>query len=169
MRCLNSAKFTMNATLLKQNETYQGPVDSSFEGEWVEAQDPLTGQIVTEWKPTIQVPDNPETPGTNEELVATIPCVARGYSSNNRFSSTLELGEEFRNIDLLRMWIPSNILVAKGDRVTNIKDSSGTILWADISYPTPRATQFNVIGVAPQLGPFNTHTETLLFLERAEV
>lgn len=167
-RCITGAKFTMLATLLRQNTDYVGETDPAFEGEWSDSQDPLTGEVVRVWVPA-ETADDPQTP-VNEGVPATINCVARGYSTSNRFTSTQVFGDVYKNIDVVRMWVPASTLVLKGDRVTNIRTSDGTVLWRDDSYgTTDRATQFNVIGVTPQLGPFNKHTETFLMLERAEV
>jgi len=168
-RCITGAKFTMRATLLRKSDNYngEGATDSNFIGGWTESQDPLTGEIVRVWAPVVELPDNPNTPEFDPST-STINCVARGYSTSNRFTSTQVFGDVYKNIDVVRMWTPTSVFINKGDRVTNIRTPEGTILWVD-DYSPPQATQFNVIGATPQIGPFNKHTENFIMLERAEV
>ncbi len=167
--CLNGAKFTMTATLLKQNENYSEVVNPGLNnGEWVDSQNPLTGQIERSWVP---IEDDPATTTKNETSYQTIKCVARGYSSTNRFTSNQSFGDQYKSIDVVRMWIPANVYVDKGDRITGIKDSSGQLVWSEYPYEGSdlKSVTFNVMGATPQFGPFNVKLETLLILERAEI
>jgi len=169
VRCLTGAKFTMQATLLRKTPDYEGIEDPNFNGEWVDSQDPLTGEIVRVWEPAEEIPDDPDTPEYDPSM-QTIPCVARGYSTSNRFTSTQVFSDTYKNVDVVRMWVPVWTNVTKSDRITNIRDTSGHVLWVeDFFQGSPQAAVFNVVGVTPQLGPFNKHTETFLILERSEV
>jgi hypothetical protein len=159
----------MQATLLRQTTDYVGPTDPNFTGAWVDDQDPLTGEIVRVWAPAEELPDDPDTPEYDPSS-ATIDCVARGFSNNNRFTSKQIFGDDYKNIDVVRMWVPNYVNVTKSDRITNIRDNTGHVLWIeDFLEGAPQAAMFNVVGVTPQLGPFNNHMETFLILERAEV
>jgi hypothetical protein len=177
VRCLTSAKFTMDAEVL----TWTGwtgadpaPPQDSTAGEWATYQDPITLEVRNVWRPTIVVPDNPNTPEV-EQKVKTIECLARGIvSSGIRTSGTTEaFGEWYRNVDLIQMWIPAKYVITKRDRVTNIREKrNGKIIWIDEEYmgtDGPRPTIFNVTGVTPLLDPFNRHTQNLVFLERAGI
>lgn len=185
--CLIGARFTMQATLLHQDDDYVGDIDLSEYGEWVNSQDPLTGEIVKVWIP---FDTDPNTPGNQDPLqLGTIPCVARGIVDGGiRVAGTTEwFGSDYRNIDFVKLWTPSHVRINKRDRITNIKDKSGRIRWADEEYEprnpsvpvdesdpatynlTKRATVFNVNGVTPLFDAFNNLTEWYVMLERAEV
>lgn len=169
VQCLSSAKMTMAATLLRQTPDWSGPTDPNFEGEWVDSQDPLTGEIVRVWEPAENIPDDPNTPAYDPSM-QTIPCVARGYSASVRYTSNRIFSDDYKNIEVIRLWVPTWVQATKNDRITNVRDANGIVAWVDeFIEDTPQATTFNVVGVTPQFGPFNVHTETILILERAEV
>lgn len=175
--CLTGARFTMNATLLHQNEDYvpEGEIDMEPYGEWVESQDPLTGEIVRIWQPY----DDPLTPDVDEDVlkIGSIPCLARGIVDGGiRVAGTTErFGDTYENIDYVKLWVPPHVRISKRDRVTNIKDASGHIRWLDEEYSDPataeipRATVFNVNGVTPLFDAFNNLVEQFVLLERAMV
>lgn len=161
MQCLTGAKFTMSARLLRP-VSVKGDVsyESVSEGTWEDSQDPITGEIRRVWEPSIIV-DDTTTTSIDESAYNLIPCVARGYSTASRFSSSQVFSDTYKNIDVVRMWIPSDVKVEKDDRISHILSADGMELWPD--------TTFNVTGITPQLGPFNSTTETFLMLERTEV
>lgn len=173
----------MRASLLHRNMSYALDTDPDPEidldkyGNWTKSQDPLTGQVVRVWQP---FPDLPSTPNVNESVTyATFPCIARGIVDGGiRVAGTTErFGDTYENIDFVKMWTPPHIMISKRDRVTNIKDPRGHIMWADEEFndrmaevpAPPRATVFNVNGVTPLFNAFNRHTENFVLLERAEV
>lgn len=163
MRCITSAKFTMTATLLHVDNAYSEPVTDPDLGGWVDAQDPLTGEIVHKWVPG-QHADIVSTP-VDETVVGDFECIARGMSTNNRYGSNENFGNEYTNIDMVRLWVPAHVRIKKSDRVYNIR-KDGTTLWID---DDGQPVTFNVNGVTPQFnGPFNMHTETFVLLERVE-
>jgi hypothetical protein len=175
--CLTGARFTMSATLLHQNSDYTpGYPDLDLYGEWVNSQDPLTGEIVRIWEPFPDVPDDPATPEI-DPTVGVVPCLARGIVDGGiRVAGTTErFGDTYENIDFVKLWVPSWVRISKRDRVTNIKDKSGHIRWLNEEFddPTdqlpPVATVFNVNGVTPLFNAFNDMTEQFVLLERAEV
>jgi hypothetical protein len=186
--CLTGARFNMSATLLHQNEGVQyddlstpgGTIDIDDYGVWEDSQDPLTGDIIKVWKPYAPgegpvVPDPAEPGGVN--YIGNIPCVARGIVDGGiRVAGTTErFGDTYENIDYVKMWVPANVLITKRDRIINIRDPKGRIIWVDEEFSDPfnlqppRATEFNVNGVTPLFNAFNTHTENFVLLERAEV
>jgi len=181
--CLTGARFNMSATLLHQNDDYvptpDGGIDLDLYGEWTNSQDPLTGEIVRVWVPFDEPVDLPETP-ENEGAVSfgNIDCIARGIVDGGiRVAGTTErFGDTYENIDYVKMWTPASVRISKRDRVTNIRDPKGIIIWRDEEYadPTdplsiPKATQFNVNGVTPLFNAFNQHTENFVLLERVTV
>lgn len=179
--CLTGARFNMSATLLHQNDDYNpypDPINPDLYGEWVESQDPLTGEIVRVWVPFEEPVDDPETPEDEGAVkIGTIPVVARGIVDGGiRVAGTTErFGDTYENIDYVKLWVPAHVRISKRDRVTNIKDASGHIRWVDEEFSdpaideTPKATVFNVNGVTPLFNAFNVMTEQFVLLERATV
>lgn len=179
IKCLTAGRMTMTAALLHRinyNDTVdEYPLLEDF-GDWVDSQDPLTGQIIKVWKP---FPDIPTTPDTNESVVyANVPCIARGIVDGGiRVAGTTErFSDSYENIDFVKMWVPAGTKISKRDRVTNIRDPRGNIIWRDEEYGDPldpdnvaRASVFNVNGVTPLLDAFNRHVESFVLLENVTV
>lgn len=181
VRCLTSARFNMTADVLRAGIDAP-PVeeeDNGQYGEWVEQQDPLTHEIIMVWVPAGQVTpgDNPDTPGTETQYrqQLSVPCLARGIVEGGiRVAGTTErFGNEYENIDYTRLWFPASVIITKRDRITNIRDSRGKVIWVDEeTNPTGtswRSTVFNVEGVTPIPDPFGRHVENQALLARAEV
>lgn len=174
-RTLTGTRFSMKATLLHQNDEYQDPINLDTYGEWVNSQDPLTGEIVRVWKPY----DDPQTPDVDEDIlkIGTIDCLARGIVDGGiRVAGTTEwFGADYRNIDFVKLWVPPSVKISKRDRVTNIKDKYGHIRWLNEEFEDPReltppkATVFNVNGVTPLFNAFNRIVEQFVLLENVEV
>jgi hypothetical protein len=189
--CLTGTRFTMSATLLHQDENYNPypDIDPDEYGTWTDSQDPLTGQIVKIWTPYTDPADDPATPDVVETVIHTIPCVARGIVDGGiRVAGTTEwFGADYRNIDFVKMWVPPTVRISKRDRVVNITDQNGRIMWhneeyepinpnirIDISDPETynlglKATLFNVNGVTPLFNAFNRPVEQFVLLENAEI
>lgn len=168
MRCLTSARFTMQADILKPGDVVEDPIDLGDYGEFVDSQDPLTGEIVKHWVP---FPDDPDTPG-DDSVFGTINCLARGVVDGGIRSSgnTQQFGAEYANIENVRLWTPAWTKITKSDRVTNIRDRSGHIVFLDEEFAgVPRSTVYNVLGVTPVFDAFNQYVENYVALERAEV
>lgn len=159
MRCLTSAKFTMNAELLRWtavSSTSLDPIGTG--GTWTTYQDPITLEVMNKWVPETLVPDNTGTV-ENEYEPVTISCLARGLSSREIF------GSSYDNVEIVKLWVPAGIDLSKSDRITNIRDKkNGTVLWKDGDKPTV----FNVSGITPSLDPWNRHVQDFVLLERAD-
>lgn len=170
VRCLTAARMNMKATILRQGDVTGDPLDPSDLGVWVESQDPLTFEIVEIWEPLVITVDDPLT-AISESVVETFYCLARGIVDGGiRVAGTTErFGDTYENIDFVKMWVPSNFTISKRDRITNISDPRGSIIWVDEEASVPRATVFNVNGVTPLLDAFNNHVENFVLLERAEI
>ena len=174
MRCLTSARFNMFADVLKQGQNAPPPDNPEY-GQWVEQQDPLTHEIIRVWQPFEVTPDNPATP-EDETSFLTVPCIARGIVDGGiRVAGTTERwGELYENVDYVRMVFPPNFVITKRDRITNIRNRKGQILWKDEETdPTAtsgwRSTIFEVMGVTPVPDPWGNHIENVAMLSRAEV
>jgi len=176
--------MTMKATLLHRDNVTGSIIDEidlDKYGTWVEDQDPLTGQIVRVWKEhKVTGPGLDGFYGTpdDEVVTRTTNCIARGIVDGGiRVAGTTErFGSEYENVDYVKMWVPPGIRISKADRVTNIRDPRGRIVWADEEYTNPfdpndipKATVFNVNGVTPLFNAFNQVTEQYVMLQRASV
>lgn len=173
----------MSATLLHQNSpngSYVGDIDLDEYGTWTNSQDPLTGEIVRVWREHARFagPDNLFNTADDVVVVRSTPCIARGIVDGGiRVAGTTErFGDAYENIDFVKMWVPGNIRISKRDRVTNIKDPRGRIMWADEEFTDPldpndipKATVFNVNGVTPLFDAFNNIREQFVLLARAPV
>jgi hypothetical protein len=165
--------MTMSAEVLKRNNNYTGEINVEDYGDWVDAQDPLTGQIIKVWEP---YPNLPSTPDVDESVLYTrVPCVARGIVDGGiRVAGTTQrMGQTYENIDFVHMWIPGGITVTKNDRITNIRDPKGRVRWLDEEYADElghlRSSVFNVNGVVPLFDAFNNVREWFLLLENVQV
>lgn len=166
MGCLTSAKFNMKATILHQTDMEGLPEYELPYGEWVDNQDPLTGQIIRVWRPVEVTPDDPDT-DEDETIVQTVKCLARGV--NYKSARDENFGDKVKYLDSVNLWVPASTLIDRRDRVTNIKDSRGNIIWISEYEGSPkRAMMFNVVGVSPILDFRGKHMETYAVLERSE-
>ena len=178
IQCLTAGRMTMSATVLHQNQDYkpEGDINLDEFGTWERSQDPLTHEIIRVWKPFVSgIPANPSGSTDRVTIYDTIPCIARGIVDGGiRVAGTTErFGEAYENIDYVKLWVPANVILSKRDRVTNIRDPRGNIVWLDEEFtdpaidPNPRATVFDVNGVTPLFNAFNRHTESYVMLQRS--
>lgn len=103
-----------------------------------EQQDKDTGAIKREW-----------------QYQKTIDCYAKGIitnSSSSRSSDKQILSNKYSNEQIIQIRTSERITMR--DKVTNIRDSSNTVIWTELNYPTETPTVFEVIGVTPLTDPF---------------
>lgn len=154
----------MKADLLHQTDA---PPDGTT-GGWVEDQDPLTGEIVREWILG-------DVPGTLDVETFTTICEVMPLVGNTvRFGGDVEIfAANYRDNVYALMNFPTNVIITKRDRVTNIRNRDNEVLWQELEMDKVdnkyRATVFNVIGIRPLLGPFGQHIGNEALLERAEI
>lgn len=172
VKCITSVRFNMKADILRQSDGESTP---TAEGEWKDEQDPITGEIIRKWVP---VGDNPTTPENEGALVGSMPVMARGIIDGGiRVAGTTERwGETYVDIDYCRIEFPAKYILTKRDRITNIRNRKGQILWLEEELGRDnnglgsfRATVFEVKGVTPLIDPFGNHTSNVAMLERANV
>ena len=103
-----------------------------------EAQDPDTGAIVREWA-----------------YYKTVSCHAKGVISNSattRSSDKQIFSNKYTNDQMIRVRT-SEKLTAR-EKVTNIMDNNGNVIWQEINFPTETPTVFEVMGTTPITDPF---------------
>ena len=170
--CITSAKFTMKATVLRQNfANAELPVDI---GAYYDVyQDPISGDITRKWTST-----DPDIPSSIEEEIF---CMVEGIVDGGiRVAGTTErFTNIYENVDWAKMTFSKNVLISKRDRITNIRSvATGDVLWKEEETATynpstkeytAQPTVFEVLGVTPITSPFGTVTENIALLQRAEV
>lgn len=157
MICLSSTRFSMTATLINPSSVFEDIANpaEAFEG----SQDPLSGEIVRKW-------DKKKVSKTKQ-----FPCLARGIVAQGirGQGNTEDFGAIYASIEYVRIWLPPYVNLKKDDKITDIRDSTGQIVFMDEEYlKEPRATIFNVEGVTPMMDPLNRMYEKWALLERAQ-
>lgn len=104
----------------------------------VDSQDEETGAIKREW-----------------QYHKTLACHAKGSISNSATTRSTDK-QSFSN----KYSYEQNIQVrtverlTARDKITNIADSQGNVIWTEIDFPTETPTVFEVIGTTPITDPF---------------
>jgi hypothetical protein len=105
-----------------------------------EIQDPDTGAIKREWN-----------------YHRTVDCHAKGVISNSattRSSDKQVFSNKYMNDQIIQVRTSDKLTMR--EKVTNIRDKSGNVIWAEINFPTETPTVFEVVGVTPVTDPFGT-------------
>lgn len=172
-----SAKYDQTATLLRQGHAVDSAVEGSGEdedlnGHYVIKTHPITGEIIRIWEEG-GIPDNPYTDIDESTTVAEFKCQARpvitGGLNSQGTSQRWTTKGSYENVEYVELYIPKGVVVTKRDRVTNIKDSRGRVIWREEEHGNLKPTVFSVRGVAPSLDPFGSVVEYFALLERAEI
>ena len=167
MRCLTSARFNMTATVLTQDDQGQyDPNNSGEVGHWENRQDPETGEIVRVW---VVEDADPTVPGTQTKSVK---CIVRGILDGGiRVAGTTERYTPqgiLESVDYIKMQFPASVTITKRDRITNIANRRGVIIWREEEFDNA-PTVFDVMGVTPVTDPFGNLIEWTALLQRSEV
>lgn len=168
MRCLLAGRFSMQAELLHWTGINEGDANDVTQGPFGTNvyQDPISGEILYDWKPTI---DDPGTIEDEHALLSTFDCIARGIVDGGiRVAGTTErFGDTYENIDFVKLWTPATVIITKRDRITNIREAqTGKVIWNN-EEDDGAPTVFNVNGVTPLFDAWNRHVENFVLLERA--
>jgi len=105
-----------------------------------EIQDPDTGAIKREWN-----------------FHRTIACHAKGVISNSattRSSDRQVFDNKYKNEQTVQLRT-SEKLVAR-EKVTNIRNQDGIVVWTEINFPSDTPTVFEVVGTTPITDPFGS-------------
>jgi hypothetical protein len=100
-------------------------------------QDPDTGSIKKEW-----------------QFDRTVPCSAKGVITNSSSSRTGDrqiLSNKYTNEQMLQIRTSEKITLR--EKITNIRDTEGTVIWEELNFPTNTPTVFEVMGITPMTDP----------------
>jgi hypothetical protein len=103
-----------------------------------EAQDVNTGAIKREWS-----------------YYKTVNCHVKGIISNSattRSSDRQTFSNTYTNEQLIQVRTVEKL--TGREKATNIKDSTGKIIWTELDYPTETPTVFEVVGTTPIMDAF---------------
>lgn len=159
--CLTSARFNMKADILRQTPT---SVETT-PGNWTTTQDPDSGELIRQWQ---EGTTDQGTPNTTSDDLQSFTCLARPIISLATSRGAEVFSTVYSNTEYVRIWFPPNVVMSKRDRVTNIRDRAGNIIWREEERIDDAPTVFDVTSVTPVLDPFGRHVETTALLERVE-
>jgi len=103
-----------------------------------DSQDPDTGSIKKEW-----------------QFDRTVPCSAKGIISNSSTSRTGDkqiLSNKYTNDQILQIRTSDKITLR--EKITNIRDAQGTVIWEELNFPTNTPTVYELMGITPMTDPF---------------
>ena len=97
---------------------------------------------------------------------SSVPCSARGLGNlrGKQSGSAQEWKNVFTDYNFLR--IKTQERPKTSDRIVNIRDAAGDIIWVEDDGNT---TIFEVVGVSPSMDPFGQFWEYEIFANRASV
>jgi hypothetical protein len=102
-----------------------------------DSQDPDTGSIKKEW-----------------HFDRTVPCSAKGIISNSSSSRSGDkqiMSNKYTNDQILQIRTSDKITLR--EKITNIRDSEGTVIWEELNFPTNTPTVFELMGITPMTDP----------------
>ena len=103
-----------------------------------EIQDADTGAIKREWN-----------------YHRTLDCHAKGVISNSattRSSDKQVFSNKYMNDQIIQVLTSEKLTMR--EKVTNVRDAAGNVIWAEANFPTETPTVFEVIGTTPVTDPF---------------
>ena len=86
----------------------------------------------------------------------TIPCYARGIVSQSTRSNLDKqtFSNKYENQQFIEIRTIERL--TSREKITNICDGDGNIIWYELNYPQDTATVFEVIGTTPITDPFGS-------------
>jgi len=100
-------------------------------------QDSNTGAIKKEW-----------------QFDRTVPCSAKGIISNSSASRSGDkqvMSNKYLNDQILQVRTSEKLSLR--EKITNIRDSEGTVIWEELNFPTNTPTVFELMGITPMTDP----------------
>lgn len=102
-----------------------------------DSQDPDTGSIKKEW-----------------QFDRTVPCSAKGSISNSSSITTggvQSFNNKYKNEEMLQIRTSEKITLR--EKITNIRDYEGNIIWEELNFPSNTPTVFEVMSTTPMTDP----------------
>ena len=102
-----------------------------------ETQDPATGSLKKEW-----------------QFNRTVPCSAKGTISNSTANSSGDkqnFSNKYVNEQMLQIRTTTKLVY--NEKITNVRNLDGTVIWEEINFPSNTPTVFEVMGVTPITEP----------------
>jgi hypothetical protein len=100
-------------------------------------QDLNTGAIKKEW-----------------QFDRTVPCSAKGIISNSSASRSGDkqvMSNKYLNDQILQVRTSEKLSLR--EKITNIRDSEGNVIWEELNFPTNTPTVFELMGITPMTDP----------------
>jgi hypothetical protein len=111
-----------------------------------------------------------ENPGGHWETVQDPDSGAIERNGGIRAAGTTQrFSDIYENVDWAIIQFPASVVLSKYDRVTNISNSKGQLIWREEEINQAPATVFQVMGSTPVVDPFGNHIENTALLQRAQV
>ena len=118
----------------------------------IEEQDPNTGAINKEWN-----------------YSRTVACSAKGIISNSTSSRSGDrqvISNKYSNEQFLEIRTIERLTAR--DKITNICDKMGNVIWKEINFPTESPTVFEVVGTTPITDPYGNLLAYNTMVKRSE-
>ncbi len=87
----------------------------------------------------------------------TIPCFAKGMISNSssaRGGDSQVISAKYTDKQTIEIRTQSRLTYRQ--KITNLRDSSGNVIWFELNYPNDTPTVFEIVSSTPITDPFGT-------------
>jgi hypothetical protein len=108
--------------------------------EQTDTQDINTGAIKKEWS-----------------YIRTVPCSAKGLISNSSSSRSGDrqvIDSTYSDKQVLEIRTVDKI--SYREKITNVRDMNGNVIWKEMDYPTDTPTVFELVSSTPVTDPFGS-------------
>ena len=102
-----------------------------------ETQDPATGSLKKDW-----------------QFNRTVACSAKGTISNSttsRSGDTQSFSSKYANQQMLQIRTTTKLIY--NEKITNVRNLDGTVIWEELNFPSNTPTVFEVVGTTPMMDP----------------
>lgn len=99
----------------------------------------------------------------------TLPCFAKGSISSSGSGGGVDKQKyttRFKDTESIQIRVDK--FVSHRDKITNIRNNDGQIIWFELNYPTNTPTVFEVVGNTPITDPFGNVLGYNLLAQRSE-
>jgi len=158
MTCLTSAKYSMLADIIKPQDS---PDVSG--GHWTYEQNPDSGAIVRTW-----VMDDQSTDDIEGKEIKSVKCLAKSALGPS-LRNIEQFGDQYTNNDWITISVSFRTNVTLRDKITNIRNLKGVIIWTEEESDGNPPTVFDVYQITPLIDGFGNAIEKVILAKRAGV